>query len=199
MSYQFYLAFVGFAFATSITPGPNNLMLLASGTNFGLRRSVPHMLGISIGFFVMLTAIGMGVGKIFEIFPILQFVFQVLAVGYMLFLAYKIATSAPKLEAGQSSTARPMTFLQAAAFQWVNPKAWAMSLSAISIYLSEGAGLLGVFLVAAGYSLVNLPSVTMWVLLGTQVRRLLRTPQKLRVFNWLMAVLLVVSLLPILR
>lgn len=184
-----------FAFVSSITPGPNNLMLMASGANFGFRRTVPHMLGVAIGFTVMVTVMGAGLAGLFELYPVSYTVLKVVSVVYMLWLAWKIANAAPP-DGSRRSTA-PMTFLQAAAFQWVNPKAWAMALTAISAY-SPGHTLGAIALVALVFGAVNLPSVGSWTVIGQQMARLLTNPRRLALFNWTMALLLVASLYPVL-
>ena len=129
------LALVAFAFVSSITPGPNNLMLMASGTNFGFARTVPHMLGVGIGFMLMVLLVGAGLGGVFELVPGAMLVLKVASTIYLLYLAWRIATAAPLRTADGEGGARPFTFLQAAAFQWVNPKAWTMALTAAAVYL----------------------------------------------------------------
>lgn len=192
------LALASFAFVSSITPGPNNLMLMASGTNFGLARTVPHMLGVAIGFVVMLLMVGAGIAWIFEALPAAYVVLKVVSVAYLLYLAYKIATAKPPApDAGQGDAARPLTFVQAAAFQWVNPKAWTMALTAVSAYVpaeQRGAGLVTVAMI---FGAINLPSVGVWAAMGAQMRRFLGKPKALRAFNVAAAVLLVGSLYPI--
>ncbi len=194
MTYEILLALGVFAFVSSVTPGPNNLMLLASGANFGFRRSIPHMLGIGIGFTVMIILVGIGLIGVFDLFPVTHLIMRVLSVLYMSWLAYKIATAAAP-EEGQAK-GKPLTFLQAAAFQWVNPKAWAMALTAITAYAPE-RDLVSVLLVALVFGAINLPSVSSWTVLGQQMRRVLTNPARLRVFNITMAVLLIASLYPI--
>ena len=194
MDMQTLSALTLYALVSSVTPGPNNLMLMASGVNFGLLRTVPHMLGIGIGFTVMLLLVGFGLGGIFTRVPELETGLKVIAVGYMLWLAWKIAGSAAP-EGRADGRGKPMTFLQAAAFQWVNPKAWVMALSAIPIY-APGQTPRQIILVAAVFGVVNLPSVSLWAVAGTLLRRWLMDPLRLRVFNWLMAALLVLSLWP---
>ena len=192
MIYESLYALSGFAFATSITPGPNNLMLMASGANFGFRRSVPHMLGISIGHSFMIILIGLGLIGLFDAFPALHMTMKVVSIGYLLFLAWKIARAAPPgkdIEGG-----KPMTFLQAAAFQWVNPKGWFMAVTAITVYAPQDTAA-SIIIVAGVFAVVNLPSVSMWTLMGQEVRRLLTNTNRLRAFNWTMAALLVGSLL----
>ena len=195
MTYELILPLMMFALVSSITPGPNNLMLLASGANFGFRRSLPHMLGISLGFALMALLVGLGLAQMFELYPVLKLVLKVLAVTYMLYLAWKIANAAAPKAADEAG--KPFTFLQAAAFQWVNPKAWAMALTAMTVYAPNQE--LAVIAVVAGvFAAVNLPSVTFWAVLGQQAQRILTNQRRLRVFNVTMAVLLVASLYSVL-
>ena len=197
MPLDLLLALMGFAFVTSVTPGPNNLMLLASGANFGVRRTVPHMLGISLGHAFMVTLVGLGLMGLMEAVPGLQTVLKAVSLAYLIYLAWKIATAAPPPEAGAVARGRPLTFLQAAAFQWVNPKAWAMALSAVAAYAPDrswGA----VVAVAAVFSLVNLPSIFLWAGMGQVLRNFLSDPARLRAFNITMAVLLLASVVPVL-
>jgi threonine/homoserine/homoserine lactone efflux protein len=188
-------ALFGFAFVTTATPGPNNLMLMASGANFGFRRTLPHMVGIVVGLTVLTLLAGIGLIALFEALPVLRAILEVLSIGYLLWLAWKVATAAPLKET--SSTGRPMTFLQAAAFQWVNPKAWAMGLSAITIYAPDRS-LLSVMLVAAAFAIVCFPAISVWAWLGTVVRQWLSSHRRRQIFNIVMAILLVGSLYPVL-
>ena len=196
MPFDLLTAFVAFAFVSSITPGPNNLMLMASGANFGFRRTIPHMLGIGLGFVFMVVLVGAGLVQVFDAYPVSYAVLRVASVLYLLWLAWKIANAAP-VRAGKA-TGTPMTFLQAAAFQWVNPKAWAMALTAVSVYTPDNT-FRAVALVAVVFGAVNLPSVSCWTLLGQQMARVLTNPARRVAFNWTMAALLVASLLPVLR
>lgn len=193
MSYDFILPLLAFAFVTSITPGPNNLMLMASGANFGLGRTVPHMLGVGLGFVAMVSLVGMGLGQIFEKVPLAYTALLGASLLYLLWLAWKVATAAAPGEG--RAEGRPLTFLQAAGFQWVNVKAWAMALTAITTYAPDGS-LAAVLAVAAIFGAVNLPSVSVWVLLGREMRRFLTHPTRLHVFNYTMAALLVLSTVP---
>lgn len=195
MEHDLLLALIAFAFVTSVTPGPNNMMLLASGANFGFARSVPHMLGISLGHMAMTLIVGLGLVGVMLAVPAAQVALKVASVAYMLWLAWKLAHAAAPGEAG--GKARPMSFLQAAAFQWVNPKAWAMSLGAVAAYAPDQS-LSAVLVVAAVFAVVNLPSVSVWTLAGGALRRWLTSPRRLALFNGTMAVLLVVSLIPVL-
>jgi threonine/homoserine/homoserine lactone efflux protein len=184
-----------FAFVTSVTPGPNNLMLMASGANFGFRRTVPHMLGVSLGFVLMAFLVGVGLAGLFQTYPLAVTALEVVSVVYMLWLAWKIANAAAPRERQAGGT--PMTFLQAAAFQWVNPKAWAMALTAVTVHAPDRS-LWAVALVAVIFGAINLPSVSLWTLIGQQMRRVLTNTRRLMIFNWTMAGLLVLSLAPVL-
>lgn len=194
MTYELLTALAAFAFVTSITPGPNNLMLMASGANYGFRRTIPHMLGVGLGFVLMVALVGLGLMGLFDAFPITHTVLKYAGIAYLLWLAWKISNAGMPQTDG--STGRPMTFLQAAAFQWVNPKAWQMALTAITLYAPERTAW-SILMVAAVFGAVNLPSVSSWTVLGQQMTRVLTSPLRLRVFNVIMALLLVASLWPV--
>ena len=198
MTIELILALVGFAFVSSITPGPNNMMLMASGANFGLRRSLPHMLGVGIGHSLMILIIGAGLITLFERFPMTLIAMKWGSVAYLLYLSWKIANAAPKTTDPAQPDSKPFTFFQAAAFQWVNPKGWFMALTAISAYTVDQS-FTQVALVALIFLLTNMPSISVWTVLGQQARRFLNSPARLRAFNFTMAVLLVLPLIPIIR
>ena len=157
---------------------------------------MPHALGISFGFGVLLTAVGGGVGVILVTVPTLFLAIKVAGGLYMLYLAWKIANSGP-VEV-QEGDAKPMTFLQAALFQWVNPKAWVMATVAMSTYTGEGNYAVNVAIVVFSFVVLNFPSVTVWAGFGTMMRNFLKDPVKLKIFNYVMAVALVLSLWPML-
>jgi threonine/homoserine/homoserine lactone efflux protein len=190
------LALSGFAFVSSITPGPNNMMLMASGANFGLKRTVPHALGVGIGFTLMIILVGVGLMGLFDIFPWLNTVLKVVSIVYLLWLAWKIAHAAPP-ENGRDAAGKPISFISAMLFQWVNPKAWSMALTAIALYAPD-RNLAAVVLVAAIFGIVNLPSTSLWAVMGQALSGWLASPARLRAFNWTMAGLLVASMLPLL-
>jgi threonine/homoserine/homoserine lactone efflux protein len=196
MPLDLFAALVGFAFVSSVTPGPNNMMLLASGVNFGFRRTVPHMLGIGFGFASLLLGVGFGLGALLAAFPALHLALKFAGAAYLLYLAWRIASSRTLSEAGNAS--RPMFFLEAAAFQWINPKAWVMAVTAMAIYTNPEAPVLSVLLVAAAFALVNLPSVSVWAGFGTALRGWLADPGRLRWFNLAMGLLLAATLWPML-
>jgi threonine/homoserine/homoserine lactone efflux protein len=197
MTAELMLAFASFAFVGSITPGPNNAMLLASGLNYGFRRTVPHIAGISLGCVAMLVLVGLGLGAVFEAVPVLYTALRYVGAAYLLWLAWNIARSGPM--ADRQASGRPMTFWQAAAFQWVNPKAWILVVGAVSTYAPRDGFELNVAVLAVLFGMVNAPSICVWAGFGTMLRPLLADPRRVRMFNVAMAALLVLSLLPILK
>lgn len=198
MPLDLFLALIVFAFVTSVTPGPNNFMLLASGVNFGFWRTVPHMAGIGVGFFVLLLAVGFGLGAALVAVPSLHLALKAVGGAYLLYLAWRIAMSRTLSGQGEAK-ARPMTFLEAAAFQWVNPKAWIMAVTAMAIYTTPERPFLSVLIVGVAFALTNFPSVSVWAGLGTMLRGFLSDPVRLKWFNIAMGVLLAATLWPMLR
>lgn len=196
MNLDLFASLFIFALIATITPGPNNVMLLASGVNYGVVRSMPHLLGIMFGFPLMLVLIGLGFGTVFERFPQLHSIIKVLGVLYLLYLAWRIA-QAGQAESDESRT-RPLTFVEAALFQWLNPKGWVMGTSALVSFTSlEGSFLLQVLIVAGTFFLVSMPGAGCWLLFGAGLQRFLRDARYLRWFNVSMALLLVLSIVPI--
>ncbi|MEW6340921.1 MAG: LysE family translocator [Paraburkholderia sp.] len=184
-----------FALVTTITPGPNNTMLLASGVNFGFRRTLPHLFGISAGVVLLMLSVGFGLGEAFRRFPVLYSVLEIASVAYLLYLAWKIGTSGEmKLRKGER---RPMKFIEAIAFQWVNPKAWMMVLTAATtVHVSENFGN-NVMLMAVLFYVIGFPCICLWAGFGTAMRQVLADPKRLRIFNVVMALSLVATLYPI--
>lgn len=192
------VSLIGFAFATSATPGPNTLMLLASGVNFGFRRTIPHMMGIGVGFLGLLLCVGFGLGALLEQMPTLYLALKFAGGAYLVYLAWRIAM-ARSIGEGGKATARPMSFVEAAAFQWVNPKAWVMAIAAMATFTNPDSLTLSTILVALVFFFVNIPSASIWTVCGAMLREWLSHPTRLKVFNISMAILLVVSLWPMLR
>ena len=184
-----------FALVSSITPGPNNVMLASSGLNFGFRRSVPHLLGVNLGFTLMIFLVGVGLGSVFQQTPALYTVLKYAGAAYLLYLASKIANSGP-LDEGVAR-GKPLTFLLAAAFQWVNPKAWVMAVGVVATYTPQNGFFANLVIATLVCGIVNLPSIGIWVTFGTALRRVLHRPAAIRAFNVGMALLLVASLYPV--
>lgn len=197
MGIETILALGLFALATSITPGPNNMMLLASGVNFGFRRTIPHMLGIGSGFFSLLIGVGLGLGALIIGVPALHVVLKIAGAAYLIWIAWQIG-SARSLGDAREAGSRPMTFLQAAAFQWVNPKAWFMAITAMTTYTGATRPLFSVVVIALVFAIINVPSVSTWAGFGSAMRGWLSDPVRLKWFNITMAVLLLCSLWPLL-
>jgi threonine/homoserine/homoserine lactone efflux protein len=171
-------------------------MLMASGTNFGFARSRPHMLGVVLGFAAMLAIVGSGVGLAIQSSPRAALALKIASAVYLVWLAWKIASAPPPNADPAQTGARPLSFLQAAAFQWINPKGWAMALTAAAVYVPRDDQMLGVLQVALVFALINLPVVALWTGIGIQLRRLLARPRTLRAFNVVMALLLLATLYP---
>ncbi len=198
MSNETFLALLVYALVSSITPGPNNLMLLTSGVNFGFLRTIPHMLGIGFGFLMLLLGVGFGLGAILTAYPSLHTALKVAGGAYMLYLAWKIGTSRSLAGEGVDK-GRPMRFVEAAAFQWVNPKAWVLAVTAMAVYTNPQRPFLSVLLISLVFAVVNLPSVSSWAGFGTALRGFLSDPVRLKWFNLSMGALLAVTLWPMLR
>ncbi|MCB1488210.1 MAG: LysE family translocator [Bauldia sp.] len=195
MNAETLLPLFGFVVAFTATPGPNNLMVLVSGANWGLARTMPHVFGIALGFPLMIVAMGLGLGGIFDAYPTLHEILKYLAFAYLLFLAWRIS------QAGRPDTttvrSRPLNLIEAMAFQWVNPKAWALVLGATTLFTTPGGDpLTELGIVAAMFGLVCLPNGVVWCLFGTAIARFLSDNRRRRIFNVTMAVLLIASVIP---
>jgi threonine/homoserine/homoserine lactone efflux protein len=189
------LSLTSFAFATACTPGPNNIMLTASGVNFGFARTVPHMAGVVIGFVVLLGACAGGLGLFFAAFPAAHTALKIVGGAYLLWLAWKVA-NAGRPQRTENAEGRPLTFLQAAAFQWVNPKGVLTALSAVTLFIRPQSAAADTALMLAMFALSTLVSVVIWTAFGTVVSQALRNERHARIFNIVMALLLVASVVP---
>ena len=202
MNHDVLIAASLFSFVSSITPGPNNMMMLASGVNFGFRRSVPHWLGICGGFTFMLCAVGLGLHTLLADHPALYDLLRYAGSAYLVWMAWRLATASASPAAQDDdaprSDARPLGVLGAAAFQWVNPKAWVMAVTAMSAYLPARAQAIDVVVLALLFGVINLPCVACWAGGGAALRRFLQDPLRLRIFNISMALALLASLYPML-
>ncbi|MCC5883035.1 MAG: LysE family translocator [Halomonas sp.] len=173
----------------TITPGPNNVMLTASGANYGFLRTLPHIFGILGGCFLLFSGIALGLGLIFERYPSVQFALRVIGSAYLLYLAWKIAT-APPPDMRVRGEGRPLSFWQAAAFQFANPKAWVMGLALMAGFLPQGGDAVVNALVLAVFAeLVALPCIALWAGFGVAIGQWLDTPRAWQIFNWTMGAL----------
>ena len=198
MDFSLLAAMALFAFVTSVTPGPNNLMLLVSGAAFGFKKTIPHMLGISCGHFVMLLAVGAGLEQLLTMSPRAYPLMKIIGFAYVLYMAWGIARSTPS-RAGQEARAhRLLGFVGAALFQWVNPKAWLMAIAYFGNYMPVDATASFITATCAMFSLINLPSISLWALLGLRLQAFLQNDARRRMFNSGMAAALVIAMLPVL-
>jgi threonine/homoserine/homoserine lactone efflux protein len=196
MSHSLLIAFIMFATVMFFTPGPNNIMLLSSGLNYGFRPTLPHIAGITFGFAFMVGAVGLGLGTIFIAYPVLQTILKYAGAAYLIYLAAAIAMSGP-MTPNQDNSRGPMTFWGAAMFQWVNAKGWVMVIGTITAYAAIAAFPWNIT-IQVGLSLIlGALSCTAWALFGTALRPLLTSPRAVRAFNIVMALLLLASLYPV--
>ena len=186
-----------FSFVAFFTPGPNNLMLMTSGLNFGFRRTLPHLFGVELGYAFMFMCVGLGLGVVFTTYPILYTIIKYAGALYMLYLAWKIGTSEPPDPNQTQTTKQPLTFLQAAAFQWVNPKAIAMSVGTVASYSAIANYPTNVLVMTGMFIALGVPSCAAWAGFGVILQKFLHKPKIVRGFNVLMALLLAASLYPV--
>ncbi|HEY7843199.1 MAG TPA: LysE family translocator [Bradyrhizobium sp.] len=198
MSHQLLFAFVVFAIVMFFTPGPNNIMLLSSGLTYGFRPTVPHILGITFGFAFMVGAVGVGLGAIFLAYPILQTILKWGGVAYLVYLAAAIALSDPVKPEQGGRRKGPMTFFGAAMFQWINAKGWVMVISTITAYAAIATFPLNIAIQVAISLVLGALSCSAWAMFGSALRPLLSSPGVVRIFNIVMAILLLASLIPVL-
>jgi threonine/homoserine/homoserine lactone efflux protein len=196
MPFDVLLALTVFAFVMAFTPGPNNILLTASGVNFGFARTIPHLLGVDVGFVFLLAVFAGGLGLVFAAVPALQLALKIAGAAYMLWLAWKVASARP-VEGKGDAPGKPMTFLQAAAFQWVNPKAFVAALSGVAVYMRPGHEREDFVIVLIVFALATALSTATWAGFGVALRRFLREPRHARIFNLAMGLLLIASIYPI--
>lgn len=198
MTLELFIGLFTFSAIAAFTPGPNNALLMASGMNHGFRRTWPMMLGVTVGFPTMIGLIGLGLGRIFDVYPTLYTVLKFAGAGYMLFLAFKIATASPA-SGSSAQGSKPLSFLQMCLFQWVNPKGWVMAVTALSSYTLASNYHVGVAVVVGVFMFMGLTSALTWASFGAVLKSVMGDPRYFRVINISLAVLLVASLVPMLR
>jgi threonine/homoserine/homoserine lactone efflux protein len=197
ISQQILIAFVVFAVVGLYTPGPNNVMLLSSGLNFGLRRSLPHVAGVSFGFAFLVAVVGIGLGAVFSAYPLLQTILKYAGAAYLVYLAIMIARSGP-VTAADGPAPRPLTFWEAAAFQWINVKGWVIAIGTITAYAALASYPWNVAAMALSLLVLGITSSVTWTLFGASLQALVKSPRTVRAFNLVMAALLLASLYPVL-
>ncbi|WDE08462.1 LysE family translocator [Thalassomonas viridans] len=191
---------ISFAFVMSVSPGPGNFLLLASGANFGLVRTTPLILGISFGFLTMVLLVGLGLGELFKVFPAVSLVLKAACLLYVVWLGIKLARSTSMGDENKASLNRPISFVQAAMLQWLNPKAWTVSLIVTVTYTSTDtstesffASLLSTIFI---FALVNIPTISFWAIGGAYLKQFLSTDNRIKYFNMAMSILLIGSMAP---
>jgi len=198
---QFYtltmiMSITSFALASTMTPGPNNIMLLSSGLTFGYKRTIPHALGINFGFPVMVLCVGLGVGKLFEVFPFIYTALKVVGISYLFWMAWHIANTKGSLNA-KNKNDKPFTFIQAALFQWINPKAWVMAISSTAAFITDHQiAFIQVMIISAVYFLCAILSTNSWAVGGVILKQFIQNERFVQIFNITMAILIVGSILP---
>ncbi len=193
-----WLSMAAYAVGTSITPGPNNTMLLSSGVNVGFRATLPLVLGINLGGLVLWVAVGLGLGQLFLGWPVLQQLMRWAGGAYVLYLAWRTWTAGVASSRQGQAAARPLGPWAAAAFQWVNPKVWFMVLGYFGTFLPEQPEPAEVLMASLYFTVLNLPCISLWAFAGSRLQVYLSQPLRRRVFNGAMALLLIASMLPML-
>lgn len=197
MPFDVFLSALAFVFVASFTPGPNNTMLLASGVNYGYQRTLPHLMGIVIGYEVMFAALALGIGGVFAAHPVLYDVLRIASALYLILLAWRIATARRAAPGDEAANARPMTFFEAALFQWINPKGVGMGLAASANFLRPDQLATDLPQMLALILVMSFASGSAWILFGQAVRSLLADERRRVLFNRTMAVALIASLWPL--
>lgn len=197
MSINVLLPLMLFCFTTSITPGPNNIMIMSSGLRFGVVKSIPHYLGICLGFNIMVFLVGLGLGKVFDIIPVLHAMLKYIGASYMLYLSYKIIKSNGGF--GEKDTKSiPLRFFEAVLFQWVNPKAWIMAIGVFSTYsLQNGNMFYQSAIIAFIFFIIGIPCIGFWLISGVFIRKYLSHPKAYKYFNYITGTLLALSVITV--
>ncbi len=193
MSWDGFVALFIFIAVAGLTPGPNNVIAMAIGFNHGYRRVLPHLAGVTVGFPVMLLLIGLVLRPVMEQYRVVFALLKYASIAYILYIAWHIATAPVEGDILPRERKRPITFWQSMAFQWINPKAWAGALTTVTVYLAPEhyrTGLVIAALLSAGTIVI---AISLWALMGKQIKRLLAHPRQMRIFNMVMAGLLLVS------
>ena len=190
------LSIVSFGMASTMTPGPNNMMLMSSGLTFGYKQTIPHALGVNFGFPVMVICVGLGVGRLFEAFPFVYFILKIAGIGYLLWMAWHIANTKGSLDK-ENAKDKPFTFWQAALFQWINPEAWVMAITSTAAFITDHrVASVQVVIISSIFFLCAIVSTNSWSLGGVLLKRFIQNERLVRLFNIAMAILIVGSVLP---
>jgi len=195
MTFSLLVSVAIFSFVTAVSPGPNNTFLLSSGANFGLKKSLPYLNGIMVGLTGMMIALGAGLGVIFAMLPVVYQVLKWVGFAYIVYLAFLIVRSTSKSESGE---AKYIGFFQATTFQFVNPKAWVVVASFMATMVPVDAGITATIFICALFLVFTYPGALIWAVAGQVLKEWLSNPTRRRVFNVVSAILLVLSMVPVL-
>lgn len=195
MTLSLLISVAVFSFVTAVSPGPNNTFLLSSGANFGLRKSLPYLNGIMVGLSVMMIALGAGLGVIFTTMPLVYQVLKWVGFAYIVYLAFLIVRSTSKSETGEPVY---IGFVKATTFQFVNPKAWVVVASFMATMVPVDAGIAATIFICVFFLVFTYPGAFLWAVAGQALKDWLSNPLRRRIFNIVSAVLLVLSMVPVL-
>jgi threonine/homoserine/homoserine lactone efflux protein len=194
VDFDVWLGLAGFVMIGAITPGPNNTLLMASSLNSGFAKTLPFLAGIQSGFALMFLMLSLGLGQLFDLFPLLKEGLKYAGAAFLVWFAWKIATSPI---ASSSSESKTLNFLEGTAFQFLNPKAWIMCLSAVSVYMPEETGAQVIAIGIATWVVVGIPCNVAWMLGGRALSSITQRPKTARAINILLALLLLLSIAPV--
>lgn len=194
MNFYLLLSFSLYCLVTSVTPGPNNILLVSSGVHFGFKKTIPHILGIGVGFFAMFVFLAIFISQLFKVSYLFYEILKIAGVIYLLYLAYKILQSNYSNKKTYQRLS-PFTFIQAALFQWINPKAWVMAIGAISTYTSPASNINAIVFLGFIYCIINIPSTAIWAYTGSHLQQFINNAAKFKTFNFIMAILLIISVI----
>ena len=191
IEFKLFFALLSYYFVMFVTPGPNNAMLTASGIKFGFKRTLPHAFGIPFGHIIQITLVCFGLGTLFQKFPIIQFYLKWLCFFYLLYLGWKILGS---LSNSNKETGRPLRFYEAALFQFINPKAWVVALTAATAFFPNGESfIIATMFVAGTAPFVCIPSICIWVIFGSSIKLIIKNTKIKKIIEYLLALLLLIT------
>ncbi len=188
---DWFLPLLLFIVVAGFTPGPNNIIAMGIGFNWGFKKVLPHLLGVSVGFPIMLLLIGFVLKPILEQFSTIFIALKFLSAIYIIYLAYKIATAPVNLE--EQEQKKPITFFESVAFQWINPKAWAGAMATVTLYIPQNSFTLGLIIAAISSAITIIFAIALWGYMGKKIKLLLSNATHIRVFNYTMAITLCIS------
>jgi threonine/homoserine/homoserine lactone efflux protein len=187
------VALITFYFVMFVTPGPNNIMLTTSGIKYGFKKTIPHILGIPLGHFFQISLVSLGLGTLFQNYPLIQEILKVAGCLYLFFLAYKMFGSL-SIKENKKETGRPLKFYEASLFQVLNPKAWVVAITAVSVFFPKDEHFItGIFYLAAIAPIICLPSISVWALFGSGIRAFVSNPKMRQIIEIVMAFLLIAT------